>query len=579
MRCARKTGMRRASLRVAAALILCVITAWCVERVLHTTPLYRYSFEGFLKLGPGEALLYALHVAGGGIAVWLLSRALEPLLAKRLTSIPAAFTSTRLLWMVSVFAAALAALVGFVLLCDQVVTDDEYVYLFQANLLLDGHASAMPPPLSLFFTNTFIGIQEGRWFGQYPPGHPLVLAPALLLGEPRLMPVLLVGLNVFLTGLLVGRIMGSGWGIAAALLLVTSPLFLLTGGTLLSHGTAYFALVLGTYGALRVAESGRWGWSFVCGLGIGLLVLTRPWTGVTLGIFPGFWLLRAARARQDNRVLWPAVLALFASAVFFLLYNREQTGHPLLTGYDAIRRGGGQIEFGFGPIIPGVFAHTFFKGLRNAALLVLRFHSWAWAWPIALLPVIYTLKRRRSRAHASDSGAGVVRGAWWMLAVGFAAYVPYWSIGVNDTGPVKTYELLLPFTLLTVAGAREWARSRGPAAPAAWILASFLAGLLVFWPVTIRHLDRLSRGIAAPLEAIEHGVERPAVVFVPDPGLGDGKSWVFGRPNPRPDLSDPVLYVRDLGAADRDLLRALPGRRGYLFQRLPGDYRLLPIPQ
>ncbi|HET9233741.1 MAG TPA: glycosyltransferase family 39 protein [Candidatus Eisenbacteria bacterium] len=570
--------MRRASLRIAAALMLCVITTWCVGRVLHTTPLYRYSFEWFLKLGPGERLFYALHLAGGGIAVWLLSRALEPVLAERWPAIRPAFTSSRVLWVVSVFGAALAALIGFVLLRDQVVTDDEYVYLFQSHLLLEGHASAAPPPLALFFTNTVIGLQEGRWFGQYPPGHPLVLAPALLLGEPRLMPILLVGLNVFLTGLLVGRIMGSGWGIAAALLLVTSPLFLLTGGTLLSHGTAYFALVLGTYGALRVSESGGWAWSLVCGAGIGLLVLTRPWTGVTLGIFPGLWLWRAARSREDNRVLWPALLVLFASAVFFLLYNREQTGHPLLTGYDAIRRGGGQIEFGFGPIIPGVFAHTFFKGLRNAALLVLRFHAWSWAWPIALLPVLYTLKRRRSRANNAGLDRGLVRGAWWMLAVGFAAYVPYWSIGVNDTGPVKTYELLLPFTVLTVAGTREWARARGAAAPAAWILASFLAGLLVFWPATIRHLDQLSRGVAAPLEAIERGVERPAVVFVPDPGFGDGESWVFGRPNPRPDLSDPVLYVRDLGAADRDLLRALPGRRGYRFQRLPGDVRLLPIP-
>jgi dolichyl-phosphate-mannose-protein mannosyltransferase len=553
--------------------VLALGTTWA-HVFLRGTPLYRYNFEWFLKLGPGEWGFYGIDLVTGGLAVFLLAYGLRPWLDRAIRA--SSFSNPRLLLGVSALAAAVAALIGLGLLRNQVVTDDEYVYLFQSRMLLLGRASLPPPPLPLFFTNTFIGMEAGRWFGQYPPGHPLALAPGVLLGFPRAIPVALVGLNVYLTGLLVRRVCGPGWGTAAALLLATSPLFLLTGATLLSHGTAYFALVLAAYGALRAGERRGRAWSLLCGTGVGFLFLTRPWTGLTLGLFPPLLLARTARARKDPGLVVPGLVASFLCGVLFLLYNHEQTGHALLTGYDAIRRTGGRIEFGFGPIISGVYEHTVMRGFRNLALLVVRFHFWSWGWPLAILPALFVARRGWT---ANDVDPILIRGAWWMLAVGFLAYVPYWSIGVNDTGPVKTYELLLPFTLVSILGLRAWAGRDGAGAPAAGVTASFLVALVFFWPIMIGHLDRLSAGVALPLRAIETGAERPAMVFVPDPGLGNGESWVFGRPNPRPDLSDPVLLVRDLGPADRDLLRLFPGRHGYQLQRVPGDVRLVPIDQ
>jgi hypothetical protein len=567
--------MLRTSLRLAAALMTAVVAAALMHALLRNTPLYQYRFESFLRLSPGETRFYLIYGLVGAMAVAGLAILCFPVL-RRVETLPPAVTSLRLLLAVSTLGAALAAVIGFGLLRNHVVTDDEYVYVFQSRLLLSGRASAPPPPLPLFFGNVFIGIQEGRWFGQYPPGHPLMLLLGVLLGMPRLIPILLVGVNMGLTGLLVRRLFGPGWGTPAALLLLTSPLFLLTGATLLSHETAYFALVVACYAALRTADSHRWVWSLLAGLGIGFLFMTRPWTGVTLGIFPAMLLARNAWDERRAGMIIPAAVALVLSALIFLGYNRDQTGHAFLTGYDAIRRGGGQIEFGFGPIIPGIYTHTLVRGLRNLVLLFIRFQFWAWAWPIALMPFLFALRRHRDDTPLHRR---LVRGTWWMFAVGFAAYIPYWSIGVNDTGPVKMYELLLPFTVLTIEGIRRWANARGPREPAAWGVAAFIVALAMFWPVTVAHLDRLSASVAAPLDAIERGVERPAVVFVHDPGLATGQSWVFGRPNPRPDLSDPILIVRDLGPADRDLLRLLPGRRGYALELMPGDYRVVAIGQ
>src|SRR4029079_11235474 len=42
------------------------------------------------------------------------------------------------------------------------------------------------------------------------------------------------------------------------------------------------------------------------------------------------------------------------------------------------------------------------------------------------------------------------------------------------------------------------------------------------------------------------------------------QSWVFSAPNNVPDPDKPVLYVRDLGRKDRDLMTRMPERIPYL---------------
>src|SRR5215471_17981070 len=152
--------MERTSLRLALALLCLAAATVLTHHVLRGTPLYQYTFEWFLKLSPGETRFYLLDVLAGGLAVAALAWALSKI-SQRADSLPPALTSLRSLWLVSALGAAMAALIGFGLLRNQVVTDDEYVYLFQSHLLAQGRGSAPPPPLPLFFTNVFIGIQEG----------------------------------------------------------------------------------------------------------------------------------------------------------------------------------------------------------------------------------------------------------------------------------------------------------------------------------------------------------------------------------------------------------------------------------
>ncbi len=568
--------------RVAAVLLgiaLLVATRTWTGREWAGHPFDAYAPRWFLMLGPGEAGFYLRYLAGGTAGVLALAWGMLPAIGRALPRLEG-IGSRRAGDLIPAGLAAVAVLaIAVVVLRGQVVTDDEYVYLFQSRLLAHGRAAWPAPVASDFLVNVFVQVKDGRWFGQYPPGHPLMLLPGVLLGWPRLAPVALAAANVLLIGALLRRIAGGGWARAGAVLVLLSPLFLLTGATLLSHPSSTFGLALASWGAVRATEDGRLRFGLAAGAGLALLLLARPYTAVTLGAFPATLLLWAGARRGRGRALAGAAAAGVLGVVFFLLYNAGVSGNPLVTGYQAVR-GSTMKEFGFGTIIPGLIVHTPIQGLKNVLLLAVRFHFWAFGWPLAVLPAAWAFS---SRGVDTPPAAGrlsetlYARAAALMMGVGLFSYLFYWSIGVNDTGPVKTYEILIPFCVLSVIGLKRWSERRGPAEPAAWVAASVTAAFLVFWPPQVTHLRALTRAVAEPYRAVAAAVEPPAIVFTEGVQPPEPVSWVFGTPDPRPDLSDPILFVRDLGGRNREFWEAHRERRPYLLRYNEGRFQVVPL--
>lgn len=531
---------------------------------LDAAPLAGYSFEWFLKLGPSEGSFLMRYLLigtlGGSLVAWgsqLWLRRAVGLLAER-------FTGWGAMMVLAFAAVGLVTGIAFGVLQDLPVTDDEYVYAFQSRALLTGHAALPAQTMPEFLENVFVITREGRWLGQYPPGHPIALMPAVAVGLPRLTPIVLTLVNVLLTGAILRMFVGPGWAVLGVLLLAGSPLFVLTGATLLSHSTAYLGFSLGLLGALRQDSGKGMRWGVISGLGMGLLFLTRPWTGVTLSLLPlGILIVSATRSRRYTGIVAAAVPAALCLGVF-LLYNLATTGDALLTGYQAVR-GTGVNEFGFGTIIPGFHDHTPLQGLRNAGVLGLRFMFWSFGL-IGVPALVFALRHRPSEHTGSEgriSEQALVWAALGTVGLGVLSYVPYWSIGVNDTGPVKTYELLLPLGVLVTVGLRNWAERHGAAAPVSVALGATLASVLIFWPVQVTQIESVIANVARPLTVARDQVQEPALIFVGSMQPKTPGSWVFGRPNPEPDLSDPILWVRDRGKDNVNYRRLHPSRRAY----------------
>jgi hypothetical protein len=71
-----------------------------------------------------------------------------------------------------------------------------------------------------------------------------------------------------------------------------------------------------------------------------------------------------------------------------------------------------------------------------------------------------------------------------------------------------------------------------------------------------------------------------AVVFVRSLGALEFPpgSWAYYPRNPSPDLTDPVLYVRDLGEPrNRDLIRLMPDRKPFWLGVKDGQLVLAPV--
>lgn len=530
-------------------------------------PVFQYGARWFQEPATGEFSFYLRFVALGvpttallAIGFWQFPGGLEKL--KRLSSL-------RIL--LPLLASTAVGATTFWVLQSSVVTDDEYVYLFQAALLALGKASYPAPPLGEFFVNVFVIMHDGRWLGQYPPGHPLLLAPFAMVGIPRLLPIVLAGLNAAISFAVLRHVFGSTWAWLGTALLLLSPLFIFTGSTLLSHSTAYLALALGMLFFFRWSKEPRASSSLGGGLALGFLFATRPYTGLILGGLVGlYWALCVIKQKRLVDLV-TLVLGGGLFVLFFLFYNQQATGDAFTTGYQAIR-GAGQVELGFGPVAPGI-EHTFAQGLSNVALLCVRFLVWGLSPVLMLFSPLLTLAAVLSR----QSRVPEVRLSAILLVGGMLSYIAYWSLGVMDTGPVKTYELLLPGMILALAGLR-FARDRfGSRIVLAASLASCLVATAVLFPFQTRHLRALTDVIQAPHREVAKTVEPPAIVFVEGMQRPPYNSWVFGRPNPSPDLQDPILFVRDAGAQNQVFLEAHPGRRGYRLSLTGNQPVVLPL--
>ncbi len=276
---------------------------------------------------------------------------------------------------------------------------DSITYIFQAKMLASGHLTAPPPPVSnafdFFEQAPPIIVRDGRWIGQYPFGHPLMLAAGLRLHAIWLVPALLAAGSVALIGVTARNAWTGRTAVLASVLLATSPFFVMNATNYMSHNTAGFYLlaslafvsVMGrragepatrtegpryiSDGATRTedpryisdratptdgprgipdevtpVEGARYfGWgrrevayAAAAGLFFGLLMNTRPLTAAALVVPLGAFLLWRLFGERTHWQLGARQLAAFAATAavmlgLYLLYNYATTGDALRSGY------------------------------------------------------------------------------------------------------------------------------------------------------------------------------------------------------------------------------------------------------
>ena len=452
--------------------------------------------------------------------------------------------------------------------------EDEMAYVWQAKVLAHGQLTVPTPPDPASLAVPFVVDANGVRSAKYPPGWPMLLAFGILLGARTWVNPLLSGLAVWLTFRLGQRLFGGGTGLLAALLTVFSPFFLINSGSLDSHPWALvlsLAFVLAWLELFPVqeqpADGARHipGWITVplAGLGLGLLVLTRPLTAVGVGL-PFFgWglaLLWRGSTRVRVRVLAVGGLALAVGGLLFA-WQAAVTGSPfkdpytLWWSFDRLGFGPGVSDYP-GGYSPAEAVSNAWIMLRAAARDLFGWGSFSWL----LLPFgVWAAWKNRPAGRVALVFPSLV-----------FVYLFYWAY-VTRYGPRYYYEGLFCLTLLSAAGLVRLVRWLGKR-PVAWawqglvtlgllgLIGYNLADYLPARLTSIYGLYGIHPAQMAPFLTSAARQETPALVFVHEQKSWTDYAGLLELENPW--LSSPFIFaVSSDPAGDARLAAAFPGRR------------------
>ena len=444
---------------------------------------------------------------------------------------------------------------------------DEIAQLLQAKIFAHGSLTAPLPPIKEFFQYFYDNmIFTNRWFSQYPPGHPFLLMVGVLLNTPWIVNPLLASLSVPLLYKWAFYYYGDKEARLSVVLFCSSPFVLFMSSSFMNHVPALFFLLLFLYGLKKYQMNPRPPYAFLAGFSIGALLNVRTGEAVAIGaVFCGYLLLWSLVKKTYRQFAWFFLAAVMMLAVL-LLYNYATNGDPFLFGYQV--RWGEEHSLGFAnKRIMDALPHTPLRGIVHTLSNFVALNQNLFEWPLpSLIPLAVLCMPGIFKKERQD----------YLLLCGlFAAPFFYFFYFYQDLclGP-RFYYISIPFILLLTARAllqiiNGIAQLRG--CPENHIKNAFIALLVVslvfsaviripklytyyadsFWEVDNRVMKKVQ----------ELGITN-AVIFQQSYGYrGDGLGSGFLHNSPW--LDTPIIFARDLGERNAELVRFFPDRTYY----------------
>ncbi|HID32868.1 MAG TPA: hypothetical protein EYP24_05770 [bacterium (Candidatus Stahlbacteria)] len=437
---------------------------------------------------------------------------------------------------------------------------DSIAQLFQARIFLKGRLYAQSHPLKQFFDYTHM-INNGRWYSQYPPGHPMLLAIGLLAGAPLVINPILAAIGIFITMLIARERFSERTSILTGIFMILSPFYIFMAGSHMSHVSGMLFLIIFFFAMFKERY-------ILAGIGLGIAFLIRPFTAFLYAI-PVLLLIRPKR-------ILPLLFSFTPFVILLLLYNHLTNGDPFTFGYTVLH--GKNVGLGFGKSAWGM-PHTLSRGLNDAWDNIKELSSNLFEWPIPsvipfLLPVFFFKKKYL---------------IFYLIPISLlVGHIFYWYHDLC-LGPRFLYESLPLIVILSAVGIDLLIKKIRRSYP----IYAVLTGLFIF-SVAVRVpylITRASPGNALPYGRSFWGVDpylgqlarssgiKNGIVFVDmqyprqkfDPYLWFGSAFLHNTP----DLGTDVIYARHLSMEDTLLMNYYPQRSYYLYQGYLRKGRLL----
>jgi len=338
--------------------------------------------------------------------------------------------------------AAVALVLSGVLFSRNPHLVDSIAQLFQARIFGEGSLTAPAPEEMEFFGASHLVQHNGRWFSQYPPGHPALLTLGLFSGVPWIVNPLFAAGTLLLVYAIGRRLLGAGSAKLAGVLYLFSPFVLFMSASYMNHVTTGFFLALALYAALRTAHGGGGvGWPLTVGLALGAAAMIRPLESAAWAAVLGLWMLM----RRGWQPAFIAGGACLVGVAALLTYNGLTTGHPLRFGYTLLWGPGHGLGF---HTDPWGEPFTPVKSFANTALDLQRLNVFLFGWPFPSLIFVFVALVLAAADRRWRESSGTLAA---LLLAAPIAYFFYWHRD-NYLGPRFLYPSLIPVLLLTVIG-------------------------------------------------------------------------------------------------------------------------------
>lgn len=448
---------------------------------------------------------------------------------------------------------------------------DSIAQLFQAKIFAQGWLTAPVPPIPEFFQYYYDNvIITDQWYSQYPPGHCFFLMLGILCRIPWVINPLFAAGSVIVLYHCATRYYGEKEGRLSVILFCISPFVLFMSSSFMNHVSTLFFLLLFLYTIQRAWEERSSLYGCIAGCAIGVVLNIRPGEAFAIGaVFAGWFFIVSVREKLWRPLCWFTGMACLLVGVL-LLYNYATNGDPLLFGYQV--RWGKSHSLGFNNA--RVMDHQVFTPLRAiihtlSNLIALNQNLFEWPFPSLLFTAIFWMPFLFKK-NAHD----------YILLCGlFAVPGLYFFYFYQDLclGP-RFYYSCLPFIIMLTARAL-FQITQGIASlrrcSELYVRQAFMVLLVLsvlfcgcfrmprlyqfysdsFWEVD----DKLMK------KAQDLGITS-AVIFQKSYGF-KGNDLGAGFLYNSPGLDSSIIFARDLGERNAELIPFFPKRTYYLALR------------
>lgn len=389
--------------------------------------------------------------------------------------------------LVAFVATSLYAVTAWLVFDARPLLIDEVVQLIQARIFISGRLW-LPVDAHPEFRSIMHMVEQGnRWYGQFPPGGPAMLALGDVLHAPWIVNPVCAGVSVvaFAAAL---RWSGSrpGVSLGATLAFAFAPFVVFQSASYMNHVTCLMWLLVAAAAAAYSARTDTDAVlpGLVCGLALGAAATIRPLDAAAWALPIAAWLAaRAYRMRRWRAFLSSGVGVALPFAIMMVV-NARMTGGPLTFGYTVLW--GPSHGLGFHES-PWGESHTVVRGLALTAAYLNRLNEYLFELPIpSLLPALAALLLSRAE-NALD------RFLYVSAALIVGAYFAYWHDGFY-LGPRFMFALA-PLLALLTARLPVIVRDRWPASVAQRaVLCAYAASALVGGTAVLPYRIRSYRG-------------------------------------------------------------------------------------